>query len=176
MKVILRRTCVIESSIFSEEQKPGKWLQIILSLDLLVFIGIIIFITHYLRTQNKPVEPAMLAVLALVGIIPLTIFVFGWMCKLETKVCADGLYVRFFPLHINFKKIPFEDISGYYAREYQPIAEYGGWGIRYGKNGKAYNMKGNKGLQIVFKNGKKLLIGSQKSEELAAAINSVLKK
>ncbi|MCE5340313.1 MAG: DUF6141 family protein [Planctomycetaceae bacterium] len=167
---------MIETEIFSEEQKPSKWIRLIFSLDLFVFIGAIIFVIHYLHSQNKPIEPTMVIILALAGIIPFSISILIGMCKLETKVCANGLYVRFFPLHINFKKFPFEDINECYACEYKPIAEYGGWGIRYGKNGKAYNMKGNRGLQIVFKNGKKLLIGSQKSEELTAAINSAIKK
>jgi TATA-box binding protein (TBP) (component of TFIID and TFIIIB) len=42
--------------------------------------------------------------------------------------------------------------------------------------GKAYNVSGNKGVQLVFKNGKKLLIGSQKADELAKAIESVMNK
>jgi len=47
-------------------------------------------------------------------------------------------------------------------------------GFRKG-SGKAYNMKGNQGAQLVFKNGKRLLIGSQKPDELAEAINSIMK-
>ena len=85
------------------------------------------------------------------------------------------MYVRFFPFHINFKKFAFEDISEYYAREYRPLLEYGGWGIRYSFSGKAYNVSGKEGLQIIFKNGKKLLIGSRKPQELVTAINTVIK-
>ncbi|MHC4338483.1 MAG: hypothetical protein ACYSTG_11155 [Planctomycetota bacterium] len=69
-------------------------------------------------------------------------------------------------------------MSECYARTYKPIREYGGWGIRYSFRkgiGRAYNMSGNKGVQLVFKNGKKLLIGSQKPDELAQAINSIMK-
>jgi len=40
---------------------------------------------------------------------------------------------------------------------------------------RAYNMSGNQGVQLVFKNGKKLLIGSQKADELAEAIRSIMK-
>ena len=32
--------------------------------------------------------------------------------------------------------------------------------------GKAFNIKGNMGLQLQFKDGKKLLIGTQKEEEI----------
>jgi hypothetical protein len=48
------------------------------------------------------------------------------------------------------------------------IIEYGGWGIRktFSGKGTAYNVKGKNGLQLVFKNGDRLLIGTQKAEEL----------
>lgn len=41
--------------------------------------------------------------------------------------------------------------------------DYGGWGIRYGRKGKAFNVFGSRGLQLEFTNGKRLLIGSQKT-------------
>jgi hypothetical protein len=40
------------------------------------------------------------------------------------------------------------------------------------KLGGAYNMKGNRGVQLVFKNGIRLLIGSQEAENLEQAIRS----
>jgi len=93
-------------------------------------------------------------------------------------VHADRLCVRLFPFHIRHREIAAEDLSECYARTYKPIREYGGWGIRCGFRkgiGRAYNMSGNKGVQLVFKNGKKLLIGSQRCDELAQAINSIMK-
>ncbi|MHC4187375.1 MAG: hypothetical protein ACYSRQ_04200 [Planctomycetota bacterium] len=68
-----------------------------------------------------------------------------------------------------------EDLKECYIRTYRPIKEYGGWGIRYGfgESGKAYNVKGNQGLQLVFENGKRLLIGTQKPKRLLEAVNSI---
>ena len=108
-------------------------------------------------------------------IIPIAVAVLFSVVKLETEVRSDGLYVRFFPIHIHFKKFTAEDLSEYYARTYRPILEYGGWGIRFGKGGRAYNISGNKGAQLVLKSGKRLLIGSQRPDELAEAIGSVMK-
>ena len=51
-------------------------------------------------------------------------------------------------------------------REYKPIMEYGGWGIRGFGSNRALNIKGKIGLQLVFKNGQKLLIGTQKADEI----------
>ncbi|MHC4643443.1 MAG: hypothetical protein ACYS32_17515, partial [Planctomycetota bacterium] len=71
-----------------------------------------------------------------------------------------------------------QDLAEHYPRTYKPILEYGGWGIRcsFTGKGKAYNVSGNKGVQLVFTNGKKLLIGSQQPDDLAAAIEEMLKQ
>jgi hypothetical protein len=93
--------------------------------------------------------------------------------KLVTEVRYDGLYVRFFPLHFHAHKISFEEIKTYEIRKYSALKEYGGYGIRYGKNGKAYNISGNRGVQFEFLDGKRLLIGTQKPEELIQALDTV---
>lgn len=88
--------------------------------------------------------------------------------RLITAVSAGGLYVRFAPFP--GKTIPFDDIHSCEARTYRPLAEYGGWGIKWGRSGKAYNISGNRGAQLVMKDGRRILIGSQRADELAAAI------
>jgi hypothetical protein len=89
--------------------------------------------------------------------------------KLTTEVRLEGIYVRFFPLWVR-QTIPFNQITRYEARRYRPILEYGGWGVRYGWRSKAYNVRGNRGVQLELRDGQRLLIGSQRPEELARAI------
>ena len=102
----------------------------------------------------------------------------AFFTQLITEVREDGVYIRFIPFHGSFRRIGFDQVAQFEARMYRPIMEYGGWGIRcgFGKSGKAYNVKGNKGLQLVFKNDKRLLIGSQKPERLLEAMNSIRQK
>ena len=88
--------------------------------------------------------------------------------KLIVEVRDDGLYIRFFPLSRQI--IRYENIEKSYVRTYRPLKEYGGWGIRYGRKGKAYNVSGNRGVQLKLSGGKRLLIGSQQPEKLADAI------
>ena len=95
--------------------------------------------------------------------------------KLITNVRQDGLYVKFAPFHFSFKKIQLDNLKRHYVRVYNPIREYGGWGIKYGKMGKVYNVSGNRGMQLEFTDRKGLLIGSQKSEQLDSAIEQYLK-
>lgn len=109
------------------------------------------------------------------GLIGLNIFllallIFFWQINLETVITKDGLYVKFFPFLFKFRFFSFSSISKVYVRKYSPLREYGGWGLRYGFGGKAYNIKGNMGLQIDFKDSSNLLIGTQKAEELAEVL------
>ena len=161
--------------IFREQQKFSSWLCLLLICSLVVAVAIIVSI---LAIQDS-VDATVFVTLILGGIVaPIAIVALVLLSKLETEVRPDRLRVRLFPFHIRHREIPIENLSECYARTYKPIREYGGWGIRCGfrkGSGKAYNMKGNQGVQLVFKDGKRLLIGSQKPDELAEAINSIMK-
>jgi len=117
---------------------------------------------------DNPMQDGPMAVfLVIFGIGLPTLFFFG---QLVTEVRDDGIYIRFSPFHRTFRRIAFTKIKQCTVRTYHPIREYRGWGIRYGWKGKAYNVSGNRGVQIDFLNGKHLMIGSQRAEELWRAI------
>ncbi|AQQ72459.1 hypothetical protein SMSP2_02844 [Limihaloglobus sulfuriphilus] len=142
----------------------------------LIFIAVIIIsfaaaaaaLTAAGKSEEEPLEPGMMLFTIIINLVLLALLV---TFQMQTRVYKDAVWVRLLPFMPWFKKIPFEDIREYCPRKYRPVFEYGGWGIRYSfRNGKAYNAKGNKGLQITLKNGKKILIGSQDPEKLADAI------
>jgi hypothetical protein len=66
-------------------------------------------------------------------------------------------------------------IARWEARTYRPIRDYGGWGVRFGPRGRAYNVSGNRGVEITLANGKRVLVGSQRADDLAAAIARIAK-
>ena len=140
-----------------------------------VIFGIALWETITNPKTTNTLVPTLLSIIAMA--IPISVTILFFILKLETEVHTDALYVRFYPMHIRFKKFTREDLAEHYSRTYKPILEYGGWGIRcsFTGKGKAYNVSGNKGVQLVLTNGKKLLIGSQKPDELAAALDKMLK-
>jgi len=93
-----------------------------------------------------------------------------YLFELRLKVSAEGLHYQFFPFHLKSHIIKLEDIEKFKAMEYSPLKEYGGWGIKYGFKGKAYNVSGNKGVKIFLNNGTNIMFGSQKHKELAKAL------
>lgn len=93
-----------------------------------------------------------------------------WKTCLWVTIDRTHLRIRFFPF--TRREIPVDMIARHEPRTYAPIKEYGGWGIRwgFGKRGMAYNVRGNQGVQLELAGGKKVLIGSQRPEELDRAL------
>lgn len=118
---------------------------------------------------NRPAPNALIVIFWMLFGIGFPLFFF--YAKLITEVCNDGVYIQFFPFHWTFRKIAFREIIRYDTRIYNPILEYGGWGIRKGYRGMAYTVSGNKGLQLELFNNRRLLIGSKRPEELFHAIH-----
>lgn len=145
--------------IFKEEQRFGQlWIIVILVTSSIV--PMILFIKAY--NNNKMSLLDLIIASSLVIFSCLLIFVF----KLTTKIDEEGIHYKFFPIHFSFKLIKWSDISEIYTRKYDAISEYGGWGCKGGilwkkSNGVAYNVSGEEGLQIITKEGKKILIGTK---------------
>jgi hypothetical protein len=92
------------------------------------------------------------------------------LCQ-RTTVTATNLTVTFgalFPLYR--RQIALQTIASAEAITYSPLADYGGWGIRgWGKN-VALNARGNRGVRLALHDGRRVLIGSQRPNELAEAL------
>ena len=87
--------------------------------------------------------------------------------KLQTRITAEGVYYRFFPLERRFREIKKSDIEKLEVKSYDPLRDYGGWGIKYGINGWADSVKGDKGIYISLTSRKHILIGTSKPDEAA---------
>lgn len=165
-------------SIFFEEVQRFRqiWLWIV---NLVSVIPAIILMIYAMYQQlllgqpfgNKPMPDSMLIWFGpLIILLMLGISLMLWKTYLHVTVTREFLHIRFFPFVK--RDIPLNDILEWKAKVYHPLRDYGGWGIRWGFKGKAYNISGNRGVQLVLIKNKKLLIGSQKAEVLAQAITT----
>ncbi|WP_458627378.1 hypothetical protein [Winogradskyella sp. PC D3.3] len=156
--------------IFKEEQRFNQvWLIIVLMVSAIVPISV--YINEYLE------DPSKSSVLELTGLILVVILVTGliFFFKLTTRIDEKGIHYKFFPFHWSFKVIKWDEIHKVYVRTYDPIGEYGGWGLKGGilwnkSKGKAINVSGDIGIQLILKNEKKILIGTQKQDEVKNVI------
>lgn len=97
------------------------------------------------------------------------------LLRLDTEVRDDGLYVKFWPLHWSFRRIPFEDVEDVSVTTYS-AREFGGWawGIRIGPSldSMAYRVRGDQGVRVERASGTDLFLGTQSPAELADAISA----
>ena len=166
----------MDTLLFKEIQRfrsPWGWL-IVIGLNLLfawAFVQQIIF--------DKPwgSNPASNFVLVLISLIPIGILILFLTVRFETGINENGIYYMFFPFHFKRHLIDWKNVDKAFIREYNPISEYGGWGIRFWFGyGNAYNISGNKGIQLEFKNGKRLLFGTQKPKDIEEVLQQLTYK
>lgn len=165
--------------LFREVQKMNQiWVWLIVAIPVIIsWYGAYQQLLLRKPLGNNPAPDWMTFLLLVVFGILFPLFFYS--IKLVTEVRSDGLYVRFYPFHLSFKSFPFETIRNYETKTYNPIKDYGGWGIRYGLEGKAYTTAGNRGVLFEFADSKKtekLMIGSQIPEELVESIRRGIKK
>ena len=160
--------------LFSEQQKFKQWWLwlILLVIDGTFILGIYKQVILKEQFGDKPMSDTGLFI-GLGGVLLLTLLF--WKFKLQTMIKNDGIYVRFFPIHIAYRKYTWDKLVKIYVRKYSPITEYGGWGLRYGLfgQGKALNVSGNVGLQLITVHNFKILIGTHKPEEIKEILNKI---
>jgi len=155
---------------FKETQKYNQpWIWIILIVVGVLEIGIFGygFFKQVINGQQfgeKPMSDTMLTITFLfMTTLCLTLFILFHFAKLTTTIDRNTIEYRFSPFHFGTHKIFWDTVESYKVVTYNPIRDYGGWGISsgFGKK-KVFNVSGDKGLQLHLKNGKHILIGTQK--------------
>ena len=165
---------------YTEEQRftsPWLWILIfIITVVTVLPIWYMFFKQIIIGEQvgSKPISDTGM-ILLFFGVAGLmgAIIAFIYYATLYTHINAKGVSYMFKPFHRKMHLIPWEDIKSHEVIQYRPILDYGGWGIRYGRGGKAYNVQGNMGLFLTLKSGKTLLIGTQDPETLRSFMKSM---
>lgn len=159
----------MKSALFSEQQYFRKWW---VWLILIATNGMVLYKGFGSLLYGGSLEYINRDDVMVAGTI-LLVTVFILVTHLDTRIYADGVYVRFFPFNLELKKYGWEDIHHIYLREYKPIMEYGGWGLRWGASGKALTISGSKGLQLELHNGHRLLIGTRKATAMEQTLHGI---
>ena len=157
------------------QQFRQLWLWVLILPFFLLMVGVFGFgLIWQLALGNqfgsKPMSDVVLivtsgAVFAIMGAVMYILFA----SRLIFEAPEDALHIRFSPFF--HRRIPYDQIERCEVRSYSSIAEYGGWGIRWHpRKGWAYNVSGSRGVQLELSGGKRALLGSDRAEELVAAI------
>jgi len=157
---------------FSETQKFDQWW---LRLILLLVNALIAFGTYRQLVLHIPFGDHPMSNTLLIGSLLLMLLVTGLILssRLETQIKEDGVSVRFYPFQLQFRSYKWNQMAGHAVVVYKPLRDYGGWGFRMSRAGTALSTSGNQGLQLVFHDGRRLLIGTRDADAMKAVLNDI---
>lgn len=170
-------------TLYKEEQKFGQpWIWLIfipLTASSLTYFAFGLHKQLVLGEPfgDKPMPDAGLLIVAIFTVLmTVGLTLLFYKMKLVVEIRSDGIYFRYPPMINTFRRIEKEEIERFEVRAYKPIKEFGGWGIKNGtsSHGKAYNTRGNIGLQLYLKNGSKVLFGTQRKAAIHAATTKMM--
>jgi hypothetical protein len=149
--------------LFFEKQKmKGIWIALIPAL-------IIVTLSMYQKGFNSTDLTPMITSISLV----LLVIILLLKMQLKTAIYQDRIEVQYFPFHLKPKIIRFDELTSMETRVADCAKEYWGWGYKGTKKNRSYTAYGDFGLQLTFKNGNRLFIGSQKKGELEEVVNQL---
>jgi hypothetical protein len=152
---------------FEETQKFPSRIYIALAVPPCILLGLAIWQVGFGHVWDKP--PMSKGRLIGWTVFTSLIYVRLITVRLVTAVRSNNIIVSIRGLWRS-RSIPISDIRSIKAVTYDAVADYGGYGMRSGRNGKAYIADGNEGVQLGLTTGGTILVGSRRSRELADAI------
>lgn len=172
----------MEKVLFTEEQRFTQWWLWLMVAAVLIAVVIPFAIgIHSQVMLDKPYgeNPMSTEGLIVTGVFSVVMMLFIFVVlarvRLKTKVTTEGLYYVFTPLLRKERKIVPEEIERYEIRTYRAKREFGGYGMKKRRrSGHAFTISGNMGLQLHLKNGKKILIGTQKKQAFEYAMRKLM--
>jgi hypothetical protein len=129
---------------------------------LTIVLPLIILVLAVMAWFSQPWAALVLFITGLVLIIP-----YG---GLRTVVTRQDITVRFGLPGVRVLRLSLDDISSFELKEFSPLREFGGYGIRFNGQMSAYYIRGSRGVLLSLNNDKKYLIGSDRPEQLLAVL------
>ena len=144
--------------IYYKETQHCYWLYVLIGMTVLLPMGFIYIVV-----------PTPLALR--IGLPLLFAFCVISLFSFTFVVHSEGVDIWIGLAKIFRKRIRKSEIKSWEVRRFSPMRDFGGWGIRRGKDGTwAYFFEGRQGVLIRREKGGKYLLGSRNSLQLLQAI------
>jgi hypothetical protein len=157
------------TAVYREDQNFAGW----------VYVALALMATSsalmYLAVGPDGGRTAGLAVFLLVGLVLPSVLILG-VLHMTTVVTPVSCRVWFGWIPTYRHHVALASIAAVEVVTYRPLADCGGWGIRRGRDGeRVLNARGDRGVRLTFADGSRLLIGSQRPDELARALEQAIR-
>ena len=157
---------------YSEQQRFNQSFTLLIIVPVLAITSYQIFEIVADNTRTITNEELIGLIIAFVLTIGVGLLLYNM--RLMVQIDDEKIHVRFRPF-VN-RTIYWTDVEQAYIIRYKPIMDYGGWGIRRRFGKIAYSVAGKDGLQLKLKDGKQILIGTQKPEEVKLLLKKRLEE
>ncbi|MBN2723239.1 MAG: hypothetical protein JXR95_04115 [Deltaproteobacteria bacterium] len=167
-----------EKILYSETQQVSSFWKyftcLLISIPVIVFTYIVLnrydgnFITGWKTTD---IILWLVTVFFASGIVFLV-----FITKLQIELTSSVLSFKYVPLMLKWKYREVENIHKWEIIKFRPVVQYGGWGMRLGRDHIAYIMRGNAGIFFIFKNKEKLMIGTKNPELFSSKLREITKE
>ena len=158
------------SAVFREEQLFGWWVYALLAF-------MVALSCYFLKIRIEGAEGSdgyHHSFGIIVGFALPTVLVIG-VLRMSTQVYPGRIDVNFGWIPSYRRSFNLDTVRSVEVVTYRPWLDTKGWGIRYGRDGeRVLNARGNRGVRLHMTDGARLLIGSQRPEELAAVIDRLV--
>ncbi len=163
--------------VYREEQNFAWWIYALLGV--MVLLAWAAPAWHHPGAANPAVAGhgwgLQLPIGLAIGLALPSVMVIG-VLRMTTEVTPTDVRVWFgwIPTYRQF--VPLSTIERLEVVRYRPIADFGFWGIRSGRDGEfLLCARGNRGVRLHLCDGTRLLIGSQRPEALAIALEKAMR-
>jgi len=115
-------------------------------------------------------RPQLRGALLLPVALSVTVMAMTLTMRLGIAVTSQQVIARFFLLR---RRIAISEIESFRAITYT-LRDFGGWGIKWARDGSlVLNISGNRAIRLNRRSGKALILGTQRPDEFAAALEAL---
>lgn len=133
---------------------------------MVLLVGLLGFIAWNQIRGNAPTSAVVFPLLIMA-------FLMAIIAGMHVSIRVDThLQVRFWPFPP--RNVSFADIAAVEVAKYRPIREFGGWGLRWNRQGTAYTTSGSIGVRVDLKNGRYLMLSAKHPAAVRDEIRSHL--
>jgi hypothetical protein len=158
------------AAVYREEQNFAWWLYAMLAVMSLIGLACLGFERPAPAGEGPAGWRVELPLALAVGMVLPTVLILG-VLRMTTEVSPGLCRVWFGWIPTYRRVVALDAVTRLEVVQYRAISEYGFWGVRFGRDGeRVLTARGDRAVRLHFADGSRLLIGSQRPEALAAAL------
>jgi len=169
----------INRVIFKEQQRFSNWILWMLLISMAVGVWFWLIATVVLSTGSASGSEDSIAPVWFVVLIWLVIGIilpgFVFMLRFDLQIENGEIIFQYFPFQLKPKRLSIKEIQNYKIVRYDPLGDYGGWGVRKKANTIGYITSSDRSVTVLVDDEMQLAFGTDQPKELYLAIDKIHK-